>query len=53
MRFIPIFKTSCEHAKVVGRLYDLEKNRYGIVSGNVPPFTHFLGRRSIPAPEAY
>jgi hypothetical protein len=43
MRLIPIFKISREHGRVVGRLYDLGKNRCGIVSGNVPPFTHFLG----------
>ena len=43
MRLIPIFKISREHGRVVGRLYDLGKNRCDIVSGNVPPFTHFLG----------
>jgi Acetyltransferase (GNAT) domain len=34
---------SHEHGKVVGRLYYLPKNRFGIISSNMPPFTHFLG----------
>ena len=32
-----------DHGKVVGRMYYLRNNRYGIVSSNMPPFTHFLG----------
>jgi hypothetical protein len=34
---------SREHGKVVGRLYYERKSRCGIVSSNMPPFTHFLG----------
>jgi Acetyltransferase (GNAT) domain len=34
---------SCEHGKVVGRMYFLRENRYGISSSNMPAFTHFLG----------
>ena len=34
---------SIEHGKVVGRMYDLRQNRCGIISSNMPPFTHFLG----------
>ena len=41
---------SREHGKVVGRLYFLRKNRYGIISSNMPPFTHFLGPAIDPGP---
>jgi hypothetical protein len=34
---------SREHGKVVGRLYYPQHNRCGIISSNMPPFTHFLG----------
>jgi Acetyltransferase (GNAT) domain len=34
---------SSEHGKIVGRLYYLREQRYGISSSNMPAFTHFLG----------
>jgi hypothetical protein len=34
---------SHENGHVVGRLYYPQHNRCGIISSNMPPFTHFLG----------
>jgi hypothetical protein len=34
---------SLEHGKIVGRMYFVRDNRYGISSSNMPAFTHFLG----------
>jgi hypothetical protein len=41
---------SREHNKIIGRMYYLPVKRCGIVSSNMPPFTHFLGPAIDPGP---